>query len=112
MITYNEKTVIVRVRDDAARHRYKHVFSTVRSGVIVCVRIHCTAPPESSQSLALKYLLHLNLELIWLFHDVIYSPFPKFSVAMSEVDRRYGVIRRLFRRGIYLMLIVARIDTN
>ena len=48
MITYNEKTVIVRVRDDAARHRYKHVLWTVRSGVIVCVRIHCTAPPESS----------------------------------------------------------------
>ena len=58
------KTVIIRVREDVAKHKYKHVFWTVRNGVIVCVGIHYTPPPEVSQCLALKFLLHLTLELI------------------------------------------------
>ena len=52
------------MREDVAKHRYKHVFWIVRNGVIVCVGIHCIAPPEVSQCLALKFLLHLTLELI------------------------------------------------
>ena len=55
IITYSENIVIIRVREDVARHRYKHVFSNVRKGVIVCVVTQCITPPETSQCLALKF---------------------------------------------------------